>query len=167
MILRLIALVILTISFQKADAQQMFFYFIDESVQVYNLDEVNKIDFDTESINLYLTDETTVSYNQELLDYYRYFAEDITSIESNQARPDFRIYPNPTENQLHLKLDLLKPSTLNVRVQNLQGVQVLEKTVQAKNQDDLQLDLTGFASGQYICIIDSGEYLITKSFIKK
>lgn len=167
MILRILPLLLLAFSFQKTDAQQIFFYFNDESMQVYNLDEVSRIDFDAENINLHLTDQSLVSYNTDLLNYYRYFAESVTSIESSPARPGFRIFPNPTENNLHLKVDLLKTSNLNVRVQNIQGVLMLEKTVQAKNQDDINLDLTGLAAGQYICIIDAGEYLVSKSFIKK
>ena len=131
------------------------------------MDEVSRIDFDAENINLHLTDQSLVSYNTDLLNYYRYFAESVTSIESSPARPDFRIFPNPIENNLHLKVDLLKSSNLNVRVQSLQGVLMLEKTIQAKNQDDINLDLTGLAAGQYICVIDTGEYLVSKSFIKK
>ncbi len=164
---RLFTFLLLAFTFSNVNAQQIFFYFNDESVQVYNLDEVSRIDFDAENINLHLTDESLVSFNTDLLNYYRYFAESVTSIESSPARPDFRIFPNPTENNLHLKVDLLKSSNLNVRVQSIQGVLMLEKTIQAKNQDDINLDLTGLAAGQYICVIDTGEYLVSKSFIKK
>ena len=167
MILRLFTLILLLFITGNANAQQIFFYFNDESVQVYNLDEVSRIDFDAENINLHLTDESLVSFNTDLLNYYRYFAESVTSIESSPARPDFRIFPNPTDNNLHLKMDLLKKSNLNVRVQSIQGVLMLEKTIQAKNQDDISLNLSGFASGQYICVINTGEYLITKSFVKR
>jgi hypothetical protein len=167
MILRLFTLILLLFNTGNANAQQIFFYFNDESVQVYNLDEVSRIDFDAENINLHLTDESLVSFNTDLLNYYRYFAESVTSIESSPARPDFRIFPNPTDNNLHLKMDLLKKSNLNVRVQSIQGVLMLEKTIQAKNQDDISLNLSGFASGQYICVINTGEYLITKSFVKR
>lgn len=167
MILRLFTLILLLFITGNANAQQIFFYFNDESVQVYNLDEVSRIDFDAENINLHLTDESLVSFNTDLLNYYRYFAESVTSIESKPARPDFRVFPNPTENNLHLKVELLKSSNLNVRVQSIQGVLMLEKTIQAKNQDDINLDLTGLAAGQYICVIDTGEYLFSKSFIKK
>jgi len=167
MISRLLSLILLAFTFGNANAQQIFFYFNDASVQVYSLSEISRIDFDSDNINLHLTDETIVSYNTDLLNYYRYFAESVTSIESNSARPDFKVYPNPVENKLNLKLELLKPSEVNVRVQNLQGLLMLEKTIHAKNQDDLQLDLSGFASGQYICIIDAGDFLVSKSFIKK
>jgi hypothetical protein len=167
MILRLFTLILLLFITGNTNAQQIFFYFNDESVQVYNLDEVSRIDFDAENINLHLTDESLVSFNTDLLNYYRYFAESVTSIESSPARPDFRIFPNPTDNNLHLKMDLLKKSNLNVRVQSIQGVLMLEKTIQAKNQDDISLNLSGFASGQYICVINTGEYLITKSFVKR
>jgi hypothetical protein len=167
MISRLLSLTLLAFSFGNSNAQQIFFYFNDASVQVYNLNELRRIDFDADNINLHLTDQTLVSYNTDLLNYYRYFSEGVTSIEENIARPDFKVYPNPAENKLNLKLELLKPTKLSVRVQNIQGVLMLEKTIQVKNQDDLELDLTGFASGQYICIIDAGDFLVSKSFIKK
>lgn len=167
MTLRLFALILLAFICKNSTAQQIYFYFNDASVQVYNLNEVSRIDFDSDNINLHLTDESLVSFNTSVLNYYRYFAEGVTSIETNAVRPDFKVYPNPAENKLNLKLELLRTSEVIVRVQNLQGVLMLEKTIQAKNQDDLQFDLSGFASGQYICIIDAGDFIVSKSFIKK
>ena len=165
--LRLFALILLAFAFGNSNAQQIFFYFNDASVQVYNLNELSKIDFDADNMNLHMTDESVVSFNTDLLNYYRYFAEDITAVKDLPSRPDFKVYPNPAENILHLKLDLLKPALVQVSVRNLQGVEVLNKSVLAKNQDDLNLDLSGFSSGQYICVINTGEYVITKSFIKR
>lgn len=164
---RLFTLFLFAFLCKAADAQQIYFYFNDASVQVYSLEELDKIDFDAENINLHLSDETVVSFDTDLLNYYRYFAEGVTSVESQAARPDFKMFPNPAENNLNLKFDLLKPAQVQVSIRNLQGVEVLEKSVQAKNQDDISLDLSGFASGQYICVINTGEYLITKSFVKR
>jgi hypothetical protein len=167
MISRLLSLTLLAFSFGNSNAQQIFFYFNDASVQVYNLDELSRIDFDADNINLHLTDQSVISYNTDLLNYYRYFAEGTTSIQEATARPDFQVYPNPTENKLNLKLEFFKPSKLNIWVKTIQGVLMMEKTIQMKNQDDLELDISGFASGQYICIIDAGDFLVSKSFIKK
>jgi len=167
MALRLLSMILLAITCHQANAQQMYFYFNDASVQVYNLDELSKIDFDADNIRLHLNDQTVISFDTDLLNYYRYFAEGVTSVNNLPVRPDFKVYPNPAGNNLNVKFDLLKPSMVQVSVRNLQGVLMMEKTIQVKNQDDFELDLSGFASGQYICIIDAGDFLVSKSFIKK
>jgi len=165
--LRLLSFLFVLFAFMKADAQQIYFYFNDASVQVYSLEELDKIDFDAENINLHLSDETVVSFDTDLLNYYRYFAEGVTSVNDLVVRPDFKVYPNPAENSLNVRFDLPKPTMVQVSVRNLQGLEVLNKNTQAKNQDELNLDLSGLASGQYICVINTGEYLITKSFVKR
>ena len=167
MFTRLLTLILLAFIHNNGNAQQIYFYFNDASVQVYNLDELSRIDFDANNINLHLTDQSLISYNTDLLNYYRYFAEGTTSIQENSSHPEFKVYPNPADNKLNLKLEFFKPSKLNIRVQTIQGVLMMEKSIQMTNQDDLQLDISGFASGQYICIIDAGDFLVSKSFIKK
>jgi hypothetical protein len=163
----LFSLLMLAFAFNSVDAQQIYFYFNDASVQVYSLEELDKIDFDAENINLHLNDETVVSFDTDLLNYYRYFAEGVTSVNDLVVRPDFKVFPNPAENNLNVRFDLPKPTMVQVSVRNLQGLEVLNKNTQAKNQDELNLDLSGLASGQYICVINTGEYLITKSFIRR
>ncbi len=167
MMIRLFSLILLAITCQKANAQQMYFYFNDASVQVYNLDELSKIDFDADNIRLHLTDQTVVSYNTDLLNYYRYFAEGTTSLEYGANRPDFKLYPNPTENILNLELAFIKASRVKLSVQTMQGVQVVTKEFQVSPQGDLQIDLSTLASGQYVCTIDAEGYLISKTFLKR
>jgi hypothetical protein len=154
-------------AFQKADAQQIYFYFNDASVQVYNISELSRIDFEGDLMNLRLNDASVVSFNTDLLNYYRYFAEGVTSASDLPSRPDFKVYPNPVDNNLNVRLELLKPAQIELSVRNLQGMEVLNKRTQAQNEDELNFDLGHLASGQYICVINTGEYVITKTFIKR
>lgn len=164
---RLFYFILLAFASHSIDAQQIYFYFNDASVQVYNLNELSKIDFEGDNMNLHMTDASVVSFNTDLLNYYRYFAEGVTSVADLPSRPDFKVYPNPAENNLNLKLELLKPANVELSVRNLQGLELVNKSIQANNTDELNLDLSALASGQYICIINTGEYVITKSFVKR
>jgi len=167
MILRWLTFFVLFITFNNANSQQLYFYLNDASVQIYSIDEVRRIDFDAENIRILLLDETSVTYEYEVLNYYRYFAEGTSSIKNESARADFSLFPNPTENQLNLKFNLLKPSNSHIQLQTLQGIKVLEKEFKAERDSELQLDVSSLASGQYLCIIEAGGVLISKSFVKR
>jgi hypothetical protein len=62
---------------------------------------------------------------------------------------------------------LLKPANLHIQLQTLQGIKVLEKEFKAEKDSELQLDVSSLASGQYLCIIEAGGVLISKSFVKR
>lgn len=167
MILRWFALIALFVTFNTAHSQQLYFYLNDASVQIYSIDEVRRIDFDAENIHLLLLDETTVTYEYEVLNYYRYFPEGVTSINNESARADFSLFPNPTENQLNVKFSLLNSANLRIQLQTLQGVKVLEKEFKAEKDSELQLDVSSLSAGQYLCTIEAGGVLISKSFMKR
>lgn len=61
----------------------------------------------------------------------------------------FRIYPNPTTGVINLEFNLTSEEDVTVRVMNAVG-QVIETTSQTKlTQDNVTLDITGYASGIY------------------
>lgn len=61
----------------------------------------------------------------------------------------FRIYPNPTAGVINLEFNLTSEEDVTVRVMNAVG-QVIETTEKTRlTQDNLTLDITGYASGIY------------------
>src|SRR5690606_2511935 len=86
-------------------SQQIYFYFTDASVQVYDIDEVSRMDFGANQLNLRLADESSEAFDLSTLLYYQYFTEDITAVEE-LARPQLRFFPNPAEKELNLNYAL-------------------------------------------------------------
>ena len=61
----------------------------------------------------------------------------------------FRIYPNPTTGVINLEFNLTSEEDVTVRVMNAVG-EVIETTTQTKlTQDNVTLDIKGYASGVY------------------
>ena len=166
--IRLIALLVLVISSFKMNAQQLYFYLNDGSMQTYSIPEVRRMDFDSTNINIRLTDESVVSIDLNALTSYQYYPEGITQIETIVERPTLSFFPNPADQQLNVRYSLPKVSpTIQVRIHNLKGEKLLEQTVKSSPSGELMLDLTKFATGQYFCTLSSGELVISKAFMKR
>lgn len=165
--IRLLVLVTLALTSLKVNAQQLYFYLNDESMQMYSIDEVRRMDFDSTNINIRLTDESVVSIELDALSKYQYYPEDITKIETIVDRPTLSFYPNPAEQQLNVRYSLPQlSSTIQVRIHNLKGEKLLEQTVKSNPSGELALDLSKLAAGQYFCTLTSGELVISKAFMK-
>jgi hypothetical protein len=166
--IRLIALLVLVILSFKVNAQQLYFYLNDGSMQTYSISEVRRMDFDSTNINIRLTDESVVSIELDALTSYQYYPEGITQIETIVERPTLSFFPNPAEQQLNVRFSLPKiSSTIQVRIHNLKGEKLLEQEVKSSSNGELVWDLTKLASGQYFCTLTSGDVVISKAFMKR
>ena len=84
---------------------------------------------------------------------------DILSTDESYAE-SFSIYPNPTDNILHIKGENIK----NIRIFNVLGQEIPTST--NISDDVVDIDCTTFSSGVYYIII-SGDKAVTKRFIKR
>ena len=169
MILRFILFTVAMIaSFQQSNAQQLYFYLNNGSMQQYAIEEVRRMDFDSTNINLHLTDQSVVSFELDALDYYSYTADDVTAISGVSDRPLLSFFPNPTDNLLNVKYSFPKlVDKIQVSIHNLSGVKLLEKEMKAEKQGDVVLDVNTLSAGQYFCTFTAGEFVITKAFMKR
>jgi len=152
----------------QAKSQYLYFYLNDASMQMYAISEVRRMDFDSNSINLHLTDESVVSFELDALNNYRYTPDNITTLDQQPNHPHLSFYPNPAEDQLNLRYFLPKPSsTVQVRIHNLKGEQFLQQDMKSSAKGELALDLSKLAAGQYFCTLTSGEVVISKAFMKR
>ena len=84
---------------------------------------------------------------------------DILSTDESYAE-SFSIYPNPTDNILHIKGENIN----NIRIFNVLGQEIPTST--NISDDVIDIDCTTFSSGVYYIII-SGDKAVTKRFIKR
>jgi hypothetical protein len=167
MIFRLIALLVLGLSSFNTHAQQLYFNLTDGSTQLYTINEVRRIDFDSTNLNLRLTDETVVSIELDALLYYRYQPGTITQVESVNDRPSLNFFPNPADLQLNVRFNFPKTTApIQLRVHNLKGDKLIDQTLKHANNGEIALDISHFVPGQYICLLTSGDVVISKSFLK-
>jgi len=168
MFLRSISLLLLVFATAEAKSQYLYFYMNDASMQMYAISEVRRMDFDSSSINLHLTDESVISFELDALNNYRYTPSDISAIDPLAKHPQLSFFPNPADQQLNLWFSLPNASsTVQVRIHNLKGEQYHLEEVKSSAQGELSLDLSKLAAGQYFCTVTSGDVVISKAFIKR
>lgn len=85
------------------------------------------------------------------------YSEDCQLGTENFTTTDFQLFPNPSENLLHIQT---KENIESVKIYSIQGV--LVKEVSSKT-----LDVSGLNAGMYFVQITSNEKTITKKFIKE
>lgn len=88
-----------------------------------------------------------------------------TGVEELQSNSDIIIYPNPTEEQLHIVIpDFQKDIDYHCRIYDSNGKSVLQKRLDFNNV----LYINSLHSGIYIiAIFSEGKIIVTQKFIKK
>ena len=88
------------------------------------------------------------------------------SKQVNDKISDFRMYPNPIYNNgtLHIKLNNLFNSDIDIRIYNIEGRQVFTKSTNALD-GTLSMNINLKASGVYFVKVISNELIMTKKLV--
>lgn len=86
----------------------------------------------------------------------------LSSIESSAKEMLFRVYPNPVENDLFVKID--GTSAYKWQIVDVVGKLILSGTSDSELE---KIDMSEFSSGQYILTINSEEYSQSVIILKK
>ena len=76
----------------------------------------------------------------------------VTGIEPGQALPGFKVFPNSAGDVLHVKLPNQSP--VNLQLTDVNGQVVYEQ--EAITSDKLSIDVSGYKSGVYVLVLESG-----------
>lgn len=78
----------------------------------------------------------------------------VTAVEPNHSSLEFKVFPNPAEDVLHIKLtNQSRPVTLQLI--DVNGQVVYEKNAVTTNE--LSIDVSGYKSGVYVLLLSSGK----------
>jgi hypothetical protein len=152
-------------------AQSIHFNYTNGTNASYNLQDVRKITFDADVINLHLLDGSVYSWNVSSIGFYEY-DESSVNIEDwlNHANAwDVSVYPNPTDGLLNVQFNLPKEDKLFIGLYDVQGKLILEKSLgnSVAGEHKEMFDLTTFPGGTYVCRISGQQHSITKKVLKK
>lgn len=152
-------------------AQNIHFNYTNGSSANYNLDDVRKITFDADVMNLYLWDGSIYSWNVSTIENYNY-EESPSNIQEllNKANAwDFSVSPNPTNTFLNIHFNLPKADEVLIGLYDMNGKLIMEKNLGSKVAGEYQeqLDLTTIPQGTYICRTSGVQNIITKKVIKQ
>jgi hypothetical protein len=162
--------VLLTIS-QIAGAQSGFIqlHFTDGTQQNFTLSEVQKIDFTSTEMRLHQTDATIISWNYNLIDFYRYV--DIETNVDKSANLAAEIYldvfPNPASGILNVRYQFPIQELSNIAIYAMNGKRMFEQRLQNTQEGIWQKDITDLPVGSYILVIQGNNFSISKTIIKQ
>lgn len=151
-------------------AQSIHFNYNDGTNASYNLQDVRKITFDADLMNLHLWDGTVYGRNVSTIGYFQYDESSLNVQEwlSNANAWEVVIFPNPTSVNLNVRYNLPKEDEITIALFDMQGKLILQKSlgkqVSAEHQETL--DLTSIPQGTYACRISGQQNTITKTVIK-
>jgi hypothetical protein len=80
------------------------------------------------------------------------------------------IYPNPVDNVLNIVIskDLIKDdNNITIRIADINGKMILEKTGKANKESTLKIDVSGYVPGTYLISIQTGRSVANEKFIKR
>ncbi|MFH4964178.1 T9SS type A sorting domain-containing protein [Gaetbulibacter sp. M235] len=92
------------------------------------------------------------------------FVETLSNKKLNNV--DFTVFPNPTKNTVELKFNKSLSDVINVRIYDIQGKLILNKTRKLQ-KNSVNLDVSNLKSGLYFLKIIEDDYEVIKKLIKK
>lgn len=151
-------------------AQSVYFNYTDGTNATYNLQDVRKITFNADVMQLKLWDGSLYEWNVSTIGYYQYDETNVNTQEwLNQANAwQVRLFPNPTSTVLNVRFQLPKEDQVSISLSDLQGKLLMTKNIGTKTAGEHleTLDLSGLPQGNYLCRISGQQQTITKQVIK-
>lgn len=165
--LYLILLIIGSISELKS--QNIFFNYADGNTSVYAVQDVRKIDFLDEMMNLHLNDGTIYSWSISSVGYYEYTPDAPLKIKDWLGKANDRIvkvFPNPSNGEQTVAMVLPKDDEFLLQVLDASGKLVMERKLGYlhKGEHSFSLGFTG-AEGQYTLVLRNTHFSVSKKLI--
>ena len=130
-----------------------------------------------EVANLYRNSYTDTRRLQSTKNYYRLKIYDINgeSEYSNiitgsceLSEQDITIFPQPVSSEMNINIELSKSQEIEYTIYNILGQQMDKNTFEAiEGQNQYNLNVEGYVTGQYVIRFEIGGEFIEKKFIKK
>lgn len=149
----------------SAFGQNIYFTFTDGTSQAYPIAEVRKMDFSTSQLNLHRTDGSVLSWNFENIDHYAY--QQPTGFTMIEDVAKLNLFPNPVEGMLKLQYHLPQQKSAELQIYTINGQLLMQQQVEMTGAQHLELDLSKYPAGQYICRLAGSKLVLSKTFIKQ
>jgi hypothetical protein len=151
-------------------AQSIYFNYTDGTNTAYNLEDVRKITFDADVMNLHLWDGSLYVWNVSTIGYYKYDPNpaSITEVLEQANAWQVKVYPNPTKQIVNVAFNLPAEENVSFALFDLQGKMLFETTkIQlSKGLHAQSVDLSVYPAGQYLMHLKGQNTTIIKTIIK-
>lgn len=94
--------------------------------------------------------------------------EEVTGIEDENIEDQFKLYPNPVNDELNILFNSSRNKKIQITILSLDGKIILEDIFYSSIGNTLwQVNVESLNKGMYICQINTGETIKTIKFLKK
>jgi hypothetical protein len=151
-------------------AQSIHFNYTDGTNASYNLEDVRKITFDADVMNLHLLDGSVYAWNVSTIGYYEHDESSLNVQEwlNNANAWEVVIFPNPTSTNLNVCYNLPKEDEITIALFDMQGKLILQKSLgkQVSGEQQQTLDVSNLTEGTYVFRIEGQHQTVNKTLIK-
>lgn len=152
-------------------AQSLYLALNNGTNASFNLDNIRKVTFDPNVMNLQLNDGTVHSWNISTIDYFFYVESSLNLVENlvNNDLLFYNVFPNPVSSELNINYKLHQEDIVTIALYDLKGKVVLEKRVGKKTSGAHfeSIDLSSMPKGIYACVIQSPNFIRSKKVYKQ
>ena len=150
----------------------IYFSYNDGSQNSYALQDVRKLDFNGDDINLHLNDGSVFTWNVNTIGYYDYNTNTSLNIDDMLHKAndwDVNVFPNPSDGHQTLKLKLPQATELSFSIMDISGKKIIQQQLGSlsKGEHSIPLEWSNAAAGSYSIILNSKDFSVTKKLIKK
>ena len=151
-------------------AQSIYFNFSNGTNAAYALEDVRKITFNNDIMNLHLWDGSVYSWQVNTIDYYQYDNSPaaITEVLEQANSWQVKVYPNPTNQVVNVAFNLPTNENVSFALFDVQGKMLIETSPKQLNKglNEQSIDLSVYPAGQYLIHLKGQNTTITKTIIK-
>jgi hypothetical protein len=149
-------------------SQNVLFTFNDDSQIDYGVDQIDKINFNSNFMQIHLNDATVISWDLSIIKNYTHTTSGL-GISVNSPLiidPKLSLFPNPSDGAITVSYTVLIPSEVKVSIYNLAGKLCFEKSNwhDAAENKVMDLQLSDFESGTYSFVVEGQSQRISKQF---
>tara|TARA_B100000927_G_C16305912_1_gene405405 strand:- start:90 stop:608 length:519 start_codon:yes stop_codon:yes gene_type:complete len=159
--------------FSSLISQSIHFNYTDGSSSEYELEDVRKITFEGDVMQLHLNDGSQYNWNVSTIGHYQYEeSSPSTNIEQILELVNFlevTLYPNPVKNDLNISFNLPFSDNVSLEIYDYSGRLLIKKNLGRldKGNQLYQLNINELKSGIYVLNIIGDKSSISKNIIKK
>ena len=103
-------------------------------------------------------------FGTELTDYFRVGEYSISMLE-NLKEPLYRIYPNPSKNQLNVEFNSPEITDYNFSIYDLNGKKIFSSDNNTARVNNFDVNLEFMENGLYNCVVKTSESVYSKSLV--
>ena len=158
------------IALKVSQAQNVYFNFSDGTTATFAMEEMRKVDFNADVMNVYLWNGSVYAWNVSVINSFEPEPNPagVEDVQPAFNAMDILLFPNPSGGDVLLRYNLPKEDEIHYALFDAGGKLITESKlgIQAAGDYQQMLDLSNCAAGNYFLRFSGKNSTISKVLIK-